>query len=243
MAQRRTQGVALAVSSLLFAAVPALADAASMTFWDDDSRSVTVPLPELYPEGIETHPETGEFILGSIRQGKVFALSPNGEVRTLVDDQRLRSVVGIRVDAERGRLLVNNSDYGVAERSGTEDRFATVALGIYALSTGAPIHYVDLSALRPGERRFANDLAVDDEGNAYVSDSLAAAIYKVTPTGEASVFLANERFRGDGFNLNGIQYHPEGFLLVAKKSDGSVFKVPLDNPEQFTEVRLPKPLV
>ena len=60
---------------------------------------------------------------------------------------------------------------------------------------------------------------------------------------DASVFLAHERFRGKGFNLNGIQLHPDGYLLVAKKSDGSLFKVPLDNPAAFSEVKLPKPLI
>lgn len=208
-----------------------------------DTTFVPVQSPELYPEGIELHPATGEFILGSIRKGKVVAVSSDGEVRTLVTDERLRSVVGVRVDAERGRLLVNNSDYGVSERSEPSDKFSTVALGIYDLESGAPVQYVDLSGLRPGERRFANDLTVDGDGNAYITDSLSAAIYKVTPAGDASVFLTHERFRGDGFNLNGIQYHEGGFLLVAKKSDGSLFKVPLDNPAGFSEVSLPKPLI
>ncbi len=215
----------------------------TVTLIDDNSRYIDVLAPALYPEGIETHPDTGEFLLGSIRQGKVVAVSPTGNIRTLVEDQRLRSVVGIRVDDKRRRLLVNNSDYGVAERSEPSDKFSTVALGIYDLESGAPIRYINLAYLRPGERRFANDLTVDENGNAYVTDSLAAAIYKVTPAGSASVFLTHKRFRGEGFNLNGIQTHQDGFLLVAKKSDGSLFKVPLDNPAAFTEVQLPKRLV
>ena len=222
---------------------PALAGSGEICFWKDDSRFISVPSQALYPEGIERHPGTGEFLLGSIRKGKVVAVSADGEVRTLVEDDRLRSAVGIRVDAARGRLLVNNSDYGVAERSAPSDKFSTAGLGIYDLETGAPIRYVDLAGLRPGEKRFVNDLAIDADGNAYVTDSLAAAIYKVTPAGDASVFLADERFRGKGFNLNGIQFHEDGYLLVAKKSDGALFKVPLDNPAAFSEVGLPKPLV
>ena len=205
--------------------------------------SVSVEIPALYPEGIETNPLTGNFLLGSIRQGAVYEVSPEGEARKLIEDRRLKSVVGIRVDATRGRLLVNSSDYGVAERSRPEDKFASVALGIYDLKSGAPLHFVELSELRPGEKKFANDLTIDPAGNAYVTDSLAAAIYKITPEGEASVFLANERFRGQGFNLNGIATHPDGFLLVAKKSEGLLFKVPLDDPEAFTEVELPRAFV
>ena len=236
---------ALIATTVLSAAVlsPAFAGDGEVCFWENDARFVSVPSEALYPEGIERHPGTGEFLLGSIRKGKVVAVSAHGEVRTLVEDDRLRSVVGIRVDAARGRLLVNNSDYGVAERSAPSDKFSTVGLGIYDLETGSPLRYVDLAGLRPGEKRFVNDLTVDADGNAYVTDSLAAAIYKVTPVGDASVFLADERFRGKGFNLNGIQFHPDGYLLVAKKSDGNLFKVPLDNPGAFSEVELSKPLV
>ena len=236
---------ALIATAVLSTAVfsQAVAGGGEICFWEDDGRFVSVPSQGLYPEGIERHPGTGEFLLGSIRKGKVVAVSAQGRVRTLIEDDRLRSVVGIRVDAAHGRLLVNNSDYGVAERSEPSDKFSTVGLGIYDLDTGSPIRYVDLAGLRQGEKRFVNDLTVDADGNAYVTDSLAAAIYKVTPEGDASVLLAHERFRGKGFNLNGIQFHPDGYLLVAKKSDGSLFKVPLDNPAAFSEVKLPKPLV
>ncbi len=244
-ARNRTAGLCAAVAlccSAAFSTPPAVADG-GIALWRDDSRFVSVESKALYPEGIELNPETGEFLLGSIRRGMVIAVSAEGEVRTLVEDERLRSVVGIRVDEGRGRLLVNNSDYGVSERSEPSDGFSTVGLGIYDLETGAPIQYINLAGLRPGESRFVNDLTVDGDGNAFVTDSLAAAIYKITPAGDASVFLTHERFRGEGFNLNGIQYHEDGYLLVAKKSDGTLFKVPLDNPAAFTEVELPNPLV
>ncbi|MBC7940985.1 MAG: hypothetical protein H7Z19_14725 [Chitinophagaceae bacterium] len=210
---------------------------------NQDAPGLAVRAPALYPEGIEFNPLSGEFLLGSIRQGKVVAVAANGTVRDLVTDPRLRSVVGIRVDAERKRLLVTSSDYGVAERSVPADSFAVAALGVYDLASGAPLQFIDLSQLRPRERRFINDLDVDRDGNVYLTDSLAASILKVTPAGDASVWLTHERFRGEGFNLNGVRVHPQGFLLVAKKSDGALFRVPLDRPAAFTEVRLPQPLV
>jgi sugar lactone lactonase YvrE len=202
--------------------------------------AITVPSPALYPEGIEFNPLSNEFLLGSIRRGAVVSVAMSGAVRPFVEDQRLRSVVGIRVDAPRGRLLVLNSDYAVAERSAQGESFATAALAVYDLRTGAPLQFIDLSAVRPRERRFVNDLAVDADGNAYITDSLAAAILRVTPAGDASVFLTHERFRGDGFNLNGIQVHPDGFLLVVKKSDGTLFRVPLADPAGFVEVQIPE---
>jgi len=230
---------ALAAALALHAAPAAAGD----VFHAGDGSGTEVKTPALYPEGIAHDPASGAFLLGSIRKGIVVRVRADGTVETLVDDPRLRSVVGIRVDAARGRLLVNTADYGVAERSVPDDRFATAALAVYDVTTGEPLQYVDLSGLRPGERRFVNDLDVDAAGNVYITDSLAAAIYRVTPAGDASVFLTHETFRGDGFNLNGIQVHEDGFLLVAKKSGGRLFRVPLDAPQAFAEVSLDRALV
>lgn len=212
--------------------------AAESALHDDDQTFLEIVDPGLYPEGVEYDAARDRFLLGSIRRGEVVAVDRNGTSTVLVEDDRLRSVVGIRVDETRGRLLVNSADYGVAERSEPDDRFETAALGIYDLNSGAPMQFIDLSALRPGESNFVNDLAVDRDGNAYVTDSLAAAIYRVTPEGRGDVFIAHEAFRGPGFNLNGIVVHPDGYLLVAKKSDGSIFRVPLENPANFERVTL-----
>lgn len=242
MIQSRGFSALIAAASFAFTSFDAWASG-PIKLHGDSNRSILVASPSLYPEGIDHNSKTGEFLLGSIRSGKVVAIAPDGKVRTVISDDRLVSVVGIRVDPARGRVHVTNSDYGVAERSVEASKFVTAALGIYDLETGKSIHFVDLSQLLPGEKHFINDVAVDSAGNAYATDSLAAAIYKITPDGMASVFLANERFRGQGFSMNGIQFHPGGYLLVGKKSDGALFKVPLEQPEKFSQVELPRPLV
>jgi len=219
---------------------PVLAQAVSLQPTEADRRTISVKSASLYPEGITYNPATQEFLLGSFRRGGVVAVSATGTVRNLVTDERLRSVAGIRVDVARNRLLVTNSDVGQAERSTPADDETLAALATYDLTTGRPLQYVDLQSLRPGAKRFVNDLDVDAQGNVYLTDSLAAAIYRVTPAGEASVFLTDPAFTGPGFNLNGIQVHPDGYLLVVKKFDGRLFRVPLNNPSAFTEVRLPK---
>ena len=235
----RTSTLIVTIGVASFAAIEALAES---TLHHDDRTFLEFSNPGLYPEGVEYDAVRDRFLLGSIRRGEVVSVGRNGESTVLVQDDRLRSVVGIRVDPERGRLLVNSSDYGVAERSEEADRFETAALGIYDLETGAPLQFVDLSTLRPGERNFANDLAVDGDGVAYVTDSLAAAIYRITPEGRADILVTHEDFRGPGFNLNGVVVHPEGFLLVAKKSDGSIFRVPLKDPASFEKVAMTAPL-
>lgn len=228
---------------LCMLATPVMAQNLTLQPTEADRRTIAVRSPSLYPEGISYNPATQEFLLGSFRRGGVVAVSANGTVRNLVTDERLRNVAGIRVDVARNRLLVTNSDIGEAERSVPADNESFAAFASYDLTTGRPLQYVDLRSLRPGEKRFINDLDVDAQGNVYLTDSLAAAIYRVTPAGEASVFVTSQEFTGPGFNLNGIQVHPDGYLLVVKKFDGRLFRVPLDNPSAFTEVRLPQPIL
>jgi sugar lactone lactonase YvrE len=115
-------------------------------------------------------------------------------------------------------------------------------LAIHDLGTGQRLHLVDLAALRPQDRHLANDVAVDRDGNAYVTDSLAPLIYKVTPDGRASVLVEDPRLAGEGIGLNGIEYLPSGDLLVSLASARTLYRVPLDAPERPAEVRLSEPL-
>ena len=61
--------------------------------------------------------------------------------------------------------------------------------------------------------------------------------------GNASIFLKNDRFLGEGINLNGIVFHPNGYLMVVKKGEGILFKIPLNNPKDFSEIKLPRKFI
>ena len=81
-----------------------------------------------------------------------------------------------------------------------------------------------------------NGITVDGAGNAYVTDSFSPVIYKIDPAGVATVFLTDDQFTGAGINLNGIVYHPKGFLLAVKKNSGALYRIPLDDPRRFARV-------
>ena len=199
----------------------------------------------IYPEGIEYNPATGKFLLGAFRDGGVYEVDAEGGYKPLVTDERLVTVLGIRVDVKRNRLLVATSDLGVSTHRSMEGPTKFAALGIYSLSTGAPLKFVNLGNLRPAaESHLANDLAIDNDGNAYVTDSLAPVIYRVDVDGNASVLVENKAlFSGEGVNLNGIVFHPGGYLIVVKKSDGSLFKVPLQDPTRISTIQAPRKFV
>jgi hypothetical protein len=199
--------------------------------------ALLVHSPALYPETIEYNPKTDRFLLGSFRAGAIDQVDRDGKVTRLVDDERLCSVLGIAVDVARNRLWAVNADLGASLKPSHEGPKKLAAVGIYDLTTGKPIDYVDLAPLTAGPH-LLNGIALDRDGNAYVSDSFSPSIYKVTTRAEATVLLSDPQFRGEGINLNGLVVHPDGYILVIKKSDGALFRVPLAEPARFSRVSL-----
>ena len=113
-------------------------------------------------------------------------------------------------------------------------------MGIYSLSTGQRQAYVNLGALAEGGH-FCNDIALDKAGNAYISDSFSPIIYKVDTNNRASILLMDKRFTGDGFNLNGLVVKDD-YLIVAKYNEGLLFKVPLNDPGKFSQIKIDQTL-
>ena len=216
---------------------------------DDDSTTptlinpdrISVPQAALHPEGIQYDEANKRFIVSSRTKGAIGTVRDDSTFAQLADDPRLISTIGANLDAGRNRVLVAVSDNGV---NPTRTTAATLrkraALAIFNNTTGALLNYVDLAGLPAAAtypNHFANDIAVDAAGNAYVTDSNAPIIYKVDPQGVASVFLTSPQFdAGTAFGLNGLVYHPDGYLIVAKANTGTLFKVPIANPTSFTAI-------
>ncbi|GMR17856.1 MAG: SMP-30/gluconolactonase/LRE family protein [Gammaproteobacteria bacterium] len=190
----------------------------------------------LYPEGVDWDAANKRFMVTSIREGVVGTVTDDGTYTVFAQDPRMVSAVGIRIDAGRDRVLVCNADPGASKHSNPKTTGKLAALAVFQLSTGKLIKYIDLAKGLEGSH-FCNDIVIDKDGTAYISDSFSTIIYKVGPDYKASVFLNNKRFSGVGFNLNGMVIK-DNYLLVDKYNDGTLFKVPLDNPEAFTQVKM-----
>ena len=212
---------------------------------DDDTpadpagpNKITVPQAALHPEGIQYDEANKRFFVSSRTQGRIGFVKDDSTYTQFADDAQLISTIGLNFDAGRNRLLVAVSDNNTnPNRTSPATQRKLAALAIYNTTNGTRTSYVDLGSLRPMLNHFANDIAVDSQGNAYITDSLSPLIYQVTPQGIASVFLENSQLSGGtGFGLNGIVFHPDGYLLVAKANDGALFKVPIANPTSFTRV-------
>lgn len=195
-----------------------------------------------YPEGITYAPTLDKFLISSLTQGKVGTVDQNGTYTDLILDDQLIAGVGMKVRNER--LYVCNGDLGVSSKSTAASAMKTAGLYVYDLATRQNTRRVNLAALLPNSNHYANDIAFDNQGNAYVTDSFAPVVYRVpADVNQAPAILVNDtRFSGQNFNLNGIVYHPSNFLIVGKANEGKLFKIDLANSNAVTEVTLNAPL-
>jgi sugar lactone lactonase YvrE len=197
-------------------AMIALTVVALLTGCEQAPDEINIEHHNLFPEGLEYDQERGHFLLGSLTEGTVFRVADDGTLEPFIEDDELQMSIGIEIDRINDRLLVANTS--PSEEVGM--------LGAYDLETGERIFMAELSDLHPSTRIIANDVAVDTDGIAYVTDSDAPVIYRVDMEGQTSIFIEDQRFR----YLNGIVAHPDGYLILGSDSIG-LLKIPLEEPE------------
>lgn len=269
----RSVAIALCAFVIANTALPAIAQ---------DASTITLSDPAIFPEGVAYDPVSQSLIVGSVSKGTIYQVGTDGTVTPLIADPDLKFSFGIHVDEATKRLFVATSGLGALLAQlpagglpsgapgdqpspnvtpqpgqlppGIGAIDFSVGLMVYDLESKTRLLKVDLTtATEQRGPKIANGVTVDKDGNAYITDSLAGVVYRVTPTGEVA-FLTDPQFqtqRGGGvlrsgnlnLGLNGIVHHPDGFLIVGKTGEGKLFKIPLDNPQNVTEVILPAPIV
>jgi len=148
----------------------------------------------------------------------------------------------MRADPVRNLLYVACGNFTAFALNDHSAAF-TAGVLIVNLTTGAAVKLVDLTAIPDRSIvHVANDLIFDEQGNLYVSDTNGQQVWKVTPSGTATVFSSNPNFqkeKGQLVGLQGVEHPPNSnYILVGKIGTGRLFKIPLSHPNSVTEVRL-----
>ncbi|MCX2486774.1 gluconolaconase [Pedobacter sp. MR2016-24] len=190
---------------------------------------------ESYPEGITFDKVANVYYVSSARLGNIGTVTPTGVYSVLHADTTLKSTYGLKIHPDGKHLFACVSDANYSKYTHPLTRMKMARLIAVDLKTGKKTMDTDLSRLIPG-KHFANDLAFDAQNNAYVTDSFAGAIYKVSPDGKATVFAKDELFKTAGTGLNGIVFHPDGYLIVDNSAKGQLFKVDLKNPKNVSRI-------
>nr|WP_260407840.1 SMP-30/gluconolactonase/LRE family protein [Planomonospora venezuelensis] len=182
-----------------------------------------MPGDRVYPEGIAADPRTGDLYAGSFADGTVFRMTPGrrtAQVFLPAGADGRRTANGLKVD-RLGRLWVTDSTTGVSVYD-TRSRRLLARFEV-------PGH----------DARFVNDLAITPDGSAYLTDSVRAVVYRVTPeqlagAGGEPVALT-PRFDLGGvldahapgaFTLNGIVADRSGrHLLTVDMTGGDLYRL------------------
>ena len=191
--------------------------------------------PEAYPEGIVYDSIADVFYVSSAHLGTVGKVNRQGNYSVLYNDNSLKSTYGLKIHPDGKRLFVCVGDANYSKFSTPDTKKKMIRLISLELPSGKKLTDVDISKVQPGEH-FGNDLAFDNQGNVYMTDSYSNVIYKITADGKATVFAKDKQFDTKGVGLNGIVYHPDGFLLVDNSHTGRIYKVNVNNPQQIQKV-------
>jgi sugar lactone lactonase YvrE len=138
---------------------------------------------------------------------------------------------------EPGQLPAGTPEPGQRPAGFPEDFNPSTSVLAYDLATGTRLRTVDLMGVAPGSPHLGSDVTTDAAGNVYVTDSLGGVVYMVDPAG-STFYLQLDALGDQSYGLSGIAYHPDGFLIVAQAMQGTLWKIPLDNPANVTQVAL-----
>jgi len=180
----------------------------------------------LFPEGVVYDKFNDRFYVSSTTRGNIGIVTTDGSYTAFITDPALTSTTGLEIDESRKLLFVSNSTDG--------------SVGIYDINTGERVNFIDLKPLLPNVPMFLNDIALDAQGNAYVTNSRFPVIYKISRDGTASIFYQDAAFATTGFGFNGIEYGSNGggYLLVAFSASNQVVKFPVSDPSAYNIVTL-----
>ena len=188
---------------------------------------------DLCPEGIAFDPRTRSFLLSSLKKPLITRIGHDGKQETLVTIVPSEvTTVGIKVDSARRRLWACSR---VLKQPTAE--YSVLA---FDLDTGRQTHSFPLDKALKGAS--CNDLAVDEGGTVYVTDSTNPHIYRVRPDEtDAELFATHKKFEGGlpGLRLNGVAVTADGsYLLAGMFATGELFRVTIKTPTEVKQVTL-----
>jgi sugar lactone lactonase YvrE len=187
------------------------------------SPALAAEVPLETVAGFDAHAQESPEGVGLDGSGNIYvSLALTGEIRRIAPGGAQSEVARIHVAGGYvlGLAVAPDGAIYVAVPATPQKDF-----GLWLIEDGIASR---VAALDP--RGFPNDVAIDSTGNVYVSDSALGAVWKVSPTGSAAIWIQGPLLTGDktafGFGANGLELQ-EGALFVNNTSKGSIVRIPI----------------
>ena len=162
--------------------------------------------------------QRGDLYVGAPYEGEIFKVAPNGDVSTFA-------------------TLVPNPDDGymlglVVARDGT---LYAAMVGCNVLSMNGVWHvdangHTSLVMPVPSASCFAsapNNLAFDEQGNLYVTDSITGSVWRLGSQGDMGLWVQDDLLKPiSAFGANGMAYRDHS-LWVLNTDAGSIIQIPI----------------
>src|SRR3954468_4691971 len=164
----------------------------------------TIGEGDLMPEGIAYSAKTRKLYLGSTR--KIVSVAEDGTYEQVVATATggLATVLGIRVDDERGELW--------AVSNVIKDKTPDMVTGLFRFRL-ADGKLIMAYPIETAQQEMLNDVAVAKDGTAYATASVSGALWRVGPGSEAAEKFLPDKSLPDP---NGIAATSDGkYLIVA----------------------------
>ena len=187
-----------------------------------------IPEKDLIPEGIAYDPKEETFYFGSTYKSKIVRMNQDGVFSDFTGEKQdgLRSVLGMRVDAERRILWANSvvSSPRTKDYDPVEQGWACVFK--YDLHTGKLIR--KYGPIGDGYDHILNDLVLAEEGDVYVTDMNTGEIYWISHKSDTlELFIGSDAF----MYLNGIALSSDESKIYVADSGNQIFVVDLKTKE------------
>ncbi len=180
------------------------------------------------PEGVAFDPKTRRFFATALMSGQITVIdAATGDERVFYSVAEPLQFSGAKVDVERRRLWVCASDI----------RGPSGGVHLFDVDTGELVRHFPLA-----QGGICNDVCLDRDGVAYVTDSFQPVIYRVDPRdGSSREFARDTQMTAPvgQFGLNGIALTPDGESIIGGFSSPSkLFLVSRAEPERVREIAL-----
>lgn len=170
----------------------------------------TIDANDLLIEGLAYDPTSGDLFLSSVHRRRILRLGSDGVPRDFVPPATsgLYGVLGMRVDPARHLLWATSSALPEVDGIDAAERGHT-AVHCFDLATGTVRAKLEL--FEPDRKHHFDDLVLDGDGRAFVSDGFGGAIYAIAPDGAHEIWLPP----GTLASPQGLAWSADGRTLYA----------------------------